>query len=39
MTDDLGDIAELREVEQTLWQFMRAYYKIKGVRERLEKTQ
>lgn len=38
MTEELGNIAELREVEQTLWQFMRMYYKVKGVRERLEST-
>lgn len=34
---ELGAISELREAEQILWQFMRAYYKIKNVRENMER--
>lgn len=39
MTDNLGHISELREAEQSLYNIVRAYYKIKSVREQLEKSE
>lgn len=37
MTESLGDINTLRDVEAILFQFSNAYYKIKNLRKQLEK--